>query len=123
VHPASATQPAAAEATAEAAAAVQLVTQVEADIEQFKKQSQQKPVTPQQADTMKAALRAKCEQALAHGDRAIALQPSNPAAWRARIRALYLLDRKPAAALELGKALAQFPQDAELKQMQGMIAP
>ena len=110
-------------ANKETAAAMKLVSNVESSIEQFKKQAAVKPITDHDANVMKAKLRTECVSALGHGDKALALNPQNPVTWRVRVRALYLLDRKPAAAIELNKALVLFPKDSDLKQLKRSVAP
>jgi Flp pilus assembly protein TadD len=106
-----------AEAAAERSSAEALLRDVTRAIERFKRES----LTETQVDQIKAELRTKLEQALAHADRAIGLEPENAEGWVLRVRALRISGDEDSARSAVKEALQKFPGNRGLLEQRDLL--
>jgi Flp pilus assembly protein TadD len=106
-----------AEAAGERSSAEGLLREVTRAIERFKREA----LTEEQVDQIKAELRTKLEQALAHADRAIGLEPENAEGWVLRVRALRISGDEDSARSAVKEALQKFPGNRGLLEQRDLL--
>lgn len=106
-----------AEAAGERSSAEALLREVTRAIERFKREA----LTEAQVDQIKAELRTKLEQALAHADRAIGLEPENAEGWVLRVRALRISGDEDSARSAVKEALQKFPGNRDLLEQRDLL--